>query len=80
MAFFKYKENEISRSNDHDLSRLIGNCSFLLPIPTSKYWDGFFPQCKVKEYQVVRSGKPFAEEYISNDEMKQRYLEIGLKD
>ena len=80
MANFEYKEDEISRSKDPDLLMLIGRGSFLMPQSTSKYWDGIFPQRPFREFQTVRSDKPFAEEYISHDEMKQRYFEAGLRD
>ena len=80
MANFEYKKDGITRSKDPDLQMLIGNGSFLMPEPTSKYWDGIFLQRPFKEFQTVRSDKPFAEEYISHDEMRQRYFEAGLKD
>ena len=79
MVNFEYIEDEITRSKDPDLFMLIGRGSFLMPNPTSKYWNEIFPQRCIKKFQTVQIDKPFAEEYISHDEMIQRYFEVGLK-
>ena len=66
--------------SDIDLSMLVGDGVFLMPEPSSKYWDDFFPQRSMLKKSTKNEPKQplFKENYISPDEMTQRYRECGL--
>ena len=75
--------NRILGYNDGDLTMLVGNGNFLMPVPTSEFWDEIFPS---RHSLVYIRKSTFKEDFLNqegfvcHEEMRQRNRECGIFD